>query len=141
MTESGYVNANVTFKMMLAAPAGTPKPIVDKIGRDVRAIMKDPAFYEKSIKPLGQVVIADTPEQFKSISSKPSSLSARWSRRRISTSIDLVGKMPRRSRPGFAALEGARKGILTEFRLAPDWKRYELNLDDSSGRVRHCRTA
>ena len=59
------MNANVTFKMMLSAPAGTPKPIVEKIGRDVRTIMKDPEFYEKSIKPLGQIVIVDTPEQFK----------------------------------------------------------------------------
>ena len=65
LNESGYVNANVTFKMMLSAPAGTPKPIVEKIGRDVRTIMKDPEFYEKSIKPLGQIVIVDTPEQFK----------------------------------------------------------------------------
>ena len=65
MNEVGFKNANVTFKMMMSAPAGTPKPIVDKISKDVREIMKDPAFYEKSIKPLGQIVIADTPEQFK----------------------------------------------------------------------------
>ncbi len=65
LNESGFVNANVTFKMMMSAPAGTPKPIVNKIANDVRAIMKDPEFYEKSIKPLGQIVIADTPEQFK----------------------------------------------------------------------------
>lgn len=65
LNESGYVNANVTFKMMMSAPAGTPKAIVDKIATDVRAIMKDPEFYEKSIKPLGQIVIADSPEQFR----------------------------------------------------------------------------
>lgn len=65
LNESGYVNANVTFKMMMSAPAGTPKAIIDKIATDVRSIMKDPAFYEKSVKPLGQIVIADTPEQFK----------------------------------------------------------------------------
>ena len=65
LNESGYVNANVTFKMMMSAPAGTPKPIIEKIANDVRAIMRDPEFYEKSIKPLGQIVIADTPEEFK----------------------------------------------------------------------------
>ncbi len=64
MNEQGYVNANMTFKMMLAAPAGTPKPIIDKIALDVREIMKDPDFYEQVIKPIGGIVIADTPEQF-----------------------------------------------------------------------------
>jgi tripartite-type tricarboxylate transporter receptor subunit TctC len=65
LNESGYVNANVTFKMMMSAPAGTPKPIIDKIATDVRTFMTDPEFHEKSIKPLGQIVIVDTPEQFK----------------------------------------------------------------------------
>ena len=65
MNEQGYINANMTFKMMLAAPAGTPKQIIEKIARDVREIMKDPVFYEQIIKPIGGIVIADTPEQFR----------------------------------------------------------------------------
>lgn len=64
MVEQGYVGADLTFKMMLAAPAGTPRPIVDKIARDIREIMKDPAFDQQYVYINGYTTIADTPEGF-----------------------------------------------------------------------------
>jgi len=64
MVEQGYVGADLTFKMMLAAPAGTPRPIVDKIARAVREIMQDPAFDKQYVYINGYTTIADTPEGF-----------------------------------------------------------------------------
>ena len=64
MVEQGYVGADLTFKMMLAAPAGTPRPIVDKIASAVREIMKDPEFDKQYVYINGYTTIADTPEGF-----------------------------------------------------------------------------
>ena len=65
LTDLGYPSAGLTFKIMLAAPVGTPKSIVDQIANDIRAIVKDPAFDEKHIHTNGYMAIADTPEQFR----------------------------------------------------------------------------
>ena len=65
LTDLGYANAGLTFKIMLAAPAGTPKNIVDQIANDIRAIVKDPVFDEKHIHTNGYMAIVDTPEQFR----------------------------------------------------------------------------
>jgi len=64
MVEQGYVGADLTFKMMLAAPAGTPRPIVDKIASAVRQIMKDPEFDKQFVYINGYTTIADSPEGF-----------------------------------------------------------------------------
>jgi tripartite-type tricarboxylate transporter receptor subunit TctC len=50
---------------MLAAPAGTPKNIVNQIANDIREIVKNPVFDEKHIHTNGYMAIADTPEQFR----------------------------------------------------------------------------
>ena len=50
---------------MLAAPAGTPKSIVDQIAIDIRTIVKDPVFDDKHIHTNGYMAIVDTPEQFR----------------------------------------------------------------------------
>ena len=64
LLELGYEGADLSFKMMLAAPAGTPKAIVDKIATDVREIMKDPVFDEKYVHANGYTTIADSPKEF-----------------------------------------------------------------------------
>jgi len=48
----------------LAVTAGTPRPIVDKINADVRAILRDPAFAEKNVTSRSLNVVASTPQQF-----------------------------------------------------------------------------
>ena len=47
----------------LAAPAGTPQPIVDKISADVRDVVKQPAFTERFIATPGWSLIAATPAE------------------------------------------------------------------------------
>ena len=64
MVEQGLEGGDLSFKMMLAAPAGTPKAIVDTIARDVDAILKDPEFDKKFIYGNGYTVLAGTPKDF-----------------------------------------------------------------------------
>ena len=48
----------------LFAPAGTPSSIVDKLNRDIAAILKDPNFVEQQIRPRGLDVRAGTAKEF-----------------------------------------------------------------------------
>jgi tripartite-type tricarboxylate transporter receptor subunit TctC len=42
MTQLGYPSLDIDFWHMLLAPAGTPKPIVDKLNKALRTALKDP---------------------------------------------------------------------------------------------------
>ena len=64
LTELGFNQTDLSFKMMLAAPAGTPKPIVDKIARDVLEVMQTPDFNEKYVHFNGYTGIARSPQEF-----------------------------------------------------------------------------
>ena len=46
------------------APAGTPKPVIQKLHGDIAAIGNDPAFRQKRLIDIGIVPVFDTPEQF-----------------------------------------------------------------------------
>jgi len=46
------------------APAGTPKPIIDKINAEVMRVFADKDFVEKYVTSRGQVAAVNTPEQF-----------------------------------------------------------------------------
>ena len=46
------------------APAGTPKPIVDRIAKEVAAIVADPDFAQKQLKDRSLVGATDTPDEF-----------------------------------------------------------------------------
>jgi tripartite-type tricarboxylate transporter receptor subunit TctC len=48
----------------LLAPAGTPKPILDKVHKAVVKIGKDPQFQKRFIIPRGLTPVFDTPEHF-----------------------------------------------------------------------------
>src|SRR3984885_2173689 len=48
----------------LFAPAGTPRPIVDRIAKEVAAIVADPDFAEKQLKGRSLVGATDTPDGF-----------------------------------------------------------------------------
>ena len=58
----GYV-AGTWFGM--AVTHGTPKPIVDKINADVRAVMAEPAFRERFVDKQYAETMDSSPEQFK----------------------------------------------------------------------------
>jgi tripartite-type tricarboxylate transporter receptor subunit TctC len=47
----------------MAAPAGTPKEIVDKLNREMAAVLALPAIREK-IAAAGASIVGGTPEQF-----------------------------------------------------------------------------
>jgi len=48
----------------LFAPAGTPRPIVDRIAKEVAAIVADPDFAQKQLKDRSLVGATDTPDEF-----------------------------------------------------------------------------
>jgi tripartite-type tricarboxylate transporter receptor subunit TctC len=64
LQEQGFNNADLSFKMMLAAPAGTPPAIVQKIAKDVASVIKDPAFQQSYLYRIGYTIVADTPAEF-----------------------------------------------------------------------------
>ena len=64
LTELGFDQTDLSFKMMLVAPAGTPKPIVDKIARDVLEVMQTPDFNEKYVRFNGYTGIVSSPQEF-----------------------------------------------------------------------------
>lgn len=60
--ELGYPYVQASIWYGLFAPAGTPPAIVEKIGTDVRAILKTPAFAERHAESKGLDVVASTPQ-------------------------------------------------------------------------------
>jgi tripartite-type tricarboxylate transporter receptor subunit TctC len=48
----------------LFAPAGTPRPIVDRIAKEVAAIVADPDFAQKQLKDRSLVGATNTPDEF-----------------------------------------------------------------------------
>jgi tripartite-type tricarboxylate transporter receptor subunit TctC len=60
----GYKGAPSQTWYGLFAPAGTPKPIIDKLNSEIVRVVSDPAFKEKYIISRGQVPAINTPEEF-----------------------------------------------------------------------------
>ncbi|RYX94364.1 MAG: tripartite tricarboxylate transporter substrate binding protein [Comamonadaceae bacterium] len=63
VAESGVPGYEVTVWFGMQLPAGTPKPLVDKINRDIVKILKQPEIITK-FREQGVEVIASTPEAF-----------------------------------------------------------------------------
>ena len=64
LAETGYQGAPSRSWYGLFAPAGTPRPIVDKLAREVTAIVGDPAFRAKHLTARSLVPAINTPEEF-----------------------------------------------------------------------------
>jgi tripartite-type tricarboxylate transporter receptor subunit TctC len=62
--EAGFPNADASFYFGLAAPAGTPREVVARLGAESARIVNTPEFREKYLLNLGFVPVADTPDQF-----------------------------------------------------------------------------
>ena len=56
--------ARADFLFGLAAPAGTPAAIADKIAATVKKIQADPKFRELYMEPFGYESVASTPAEF-----------------------------------------------------------------------------
>ena len=63
MAEAGLPDFHVLSWNGLAAPAGTPKPIIDKLNREVNKILNMPEV-RKQLQTLGGDPIGGTPEEF-----------------------------------------------------------------------------
>jgi tripartite-type tricarboxylate transporter receptor subunit TctC len=64
LEETGYKGTPSRSWYGLFAPPGTPKPIIDKIHKDVTAIVSDPAFRARHLTARSLVSALNTPEQF-----------------------------------------------------------------------------
>ncbi len=75
--ESGYPNTLANFYLGLAAPAGTPAAIVNKISADVRKAIADKNFLEKFVDPYGYDPLGETPQQFTDFLKRDAEVNAR----------------------------------------------------------------
>jgi tripartite-type tricarboxylate transporter receptor subunit TctC len=62
--EQGYPAVETHAWFGLFVPAGTPRVAVDRIYRDVAAVLREPAFREKEIVQKGYDPVASSPEEF-----------------------------------------------------------------------------
>jgi len=66
MAEAGFPGFELNAWFGLAAPAGTPRPIVDKLNAEFVKAMKSPEVTQK-LNELGVNVVASSPEEFASV--------------------------------------------------------------------------
>jgi tripartite-type tricarboxylate transporter receptor subunit TctC len=64
LEETGYKGAPSRSWYGLFAPHGTPRPIVDRINKEVAAILSDPGFKEKNLTARSLVPLHNSPEEF-----------------------------------------------------------------------------
>jgi tripartite-type tricarboxylate transporter receptor subunit TctC len=74
VSESGVPGYEVTVWFGMQLPAGTPKPIVDKLNRDIVSVLKDPEIVQR-FRAQGVEVVASTPAEF---SKQVNSEVAKW---------------------------------------------------------------
>lgn len=63
VAESGYPGFDVNSWVGMLAPAATPKPVIERLNKEIRAIVQDPAFAAR-LQEQGLSGIGNTPEQF-----------------------------------------------------------------------------
>ncbi len=64
MEETGYKGAPSKSWYGLFVPPGTPRPIVDKLAKEVAGILNDPAFRQKNLTDRALVPAVNSPEEF-----------------------------------------------------------------------------
>jgi tripartite-type tricarboxylate transporter receptor subunit TctC len=64
LTEVGYNGPPSRSWYGIFAPAGTPKPIVDRVSKDIGDIIARPDFRDRILTARSLVPAANTPEQF-----------------------------------------------------------------------------
>lgn len=62
-TELGYPNVIGTTWFGVAGPAGLPKPIVERLNREIHTLMRKPATKNR-LDQLGMNILLDTPDEF-----------------------------------------------------------------------------
>lgn len=66
MREAGLPDYEVVAWFGLFAPAGTPRPIVERLHRETVAALRVPEMQERVVQ-LGAVPVGNTPEEFAAI--------------------------------------------------------------------------
>lgn len=74
MTELGYSDFNVATWYSLVIKTGTPRPIIERIAKEVRAIVTEPEF-RKRYEEVGAFTMGSTPDEMNSFVRKEAS---RW---------------------------------------------------------------
>jgi tripartite-type tricarboxylate transporter receptor subunit TctC len=64
LAETGYAGVPSRSWYGLFTPAGTPRPIVDKLAKEIASIVNDPGFRERHLTARSLVPAINTPEQF-----------------------------------------------------------------------------
>ncbi|SAI39705.1 putattive exported protein [Bordetella ansorpii] len=67
MAQAGVPGFDVASWQAVYAPKGTPKPIVDRLSREIAAILKEPDVQEKLGKTMGMELVGSTPEQLRDL--------------------------------------------------------------------------
>jgi tripartite-type tricarboxylate transporter receptor subunit TctC len=62
--EVGYTSHIIPSNFGIYAPAGTPRPIIDKFSQGVVKVASNPEFQKRHMIPRGLAAVLDTPEQF-----------------------------------------------------------------------------
>ena len=65
IAQSGVPGFDATQWYGVVAPAGTPRPIIDQLNREIRAIVASPAMQER-LRSEGAIATTGTPEEFAS---------------------------------------------------------------------------
>ena len=63
MAEAGFPNFEAVAWFGMLAPAGTPQPIVDRLNKEIVAILNTPDIKER-LASMGATVVADKPDEF-----------------------------------------------------------------------------
>jgi tripartite-type tricarboxylate transporter receptor subunit TctC len=63
MAEAGVPGYDIIIWFGVVAPAGTPKPVVDRLAREIAEIVKEPAFRERIVATGGEPM-SNTPDAF-----------------------------------------------------------------------------
>ncbi|CAP43567.1 Bug family tripartite tricarboxylate transporter substrate binding protein [Bordetella petrii] len=67
MEEAGVAGFQMASWQAVYAPKGTPKPIVDRLSKEIAAILKEPDVQEKLGKTMGMELVGSTPEQLRDL--------------------------------------------------------------------------
>jgi tripartite-type tricarboxylate transporter receptor subunit TctC len=75
--EAGIQGADYTSFLGFMVRAGTPQAVIDKIARDVKTVVSDPAFVQASVTPHSYEAVGSTPAEFDAMIKKMSTDAAR----------------------------------------------------------------
>lgn len=77
LTELGYKIDLTRVYFGIVAPAGTPKPIVERLRNEMAAVIHDASFREKHLTSRGHEAVANTPDEFARFLDEDRRMSAR----------------------------------------------------------------